>query len=142
MVKQKIIANCSTPIELILKYLKVKSFNKDWDYNMQKYFLNEYIAFSSSNTIKEYVLKYKKHLRKIENDRLVVLEYYNRKRELKNMEREDKYMKKIVREENKIKKQQQMIIKKEQIKEKKEIKNMEKEEKYMKKYLKQQLKKK
>jgi hypothetical protein len=142
MVKQKIISNCSTPIELILKYLKVKSFNKDWDYNMQKYFLNEYISFASSKIIKKYILKYKKHLRKIENDRLVVLEYYNRKRELKIMEKEEKYMKKILRDEKKIKKQQEMIIKKERIKEKKEINNMEKEEKYMKKYLKQKLKKK
>ena len=142
MVKSKINSNCSTPIELIIKYLKVKSFNKDWDYNMHKYFLNEYISFASSKIIKEYVLKYKKHLRKLEHERLVALERYNMRKEWKIMEKEEKYMKKIVRQENKIKKQQDMIIKKERIKEKKEIKNMEKEEKYMKKIIKQQLKKK
>lgn len=135
-VKYNINANCSSPIELIIKYLKVRSYDDQWDYKIHKYFFNEYMCLSTSSIMKKYVNKYTEHLRQLEIDRLIAMENYNKRRELKLMEKEDRYMKKIIREEKKINRQRVLFKKREQTREKRELKLMEKEEKHMKKILK------
>tara|TARA_Y100000992_G_C21268483_1_gene495267 strand:- start:1018 stop:1905 length:888 start_codon:yes stop_codon:yes gene_type:complete len=131
------IYQCKTvPLEQIIKYMKSKTFDKKFDYNMHRYMMNKYILYTSSNEMKEMKKKWKIEKRNRRDRMLVYMEKHTKRRESKLMGIEDKCMKKIVRHEKKIKKELEINKKKELMKEKKERAIMAKEEKLTKKLLK------
>ena len=135
-IRNKIIQYKSTPLELIIKYMKSKSFDKNFDYKMHKYMMKKYILYTSSNEMKEMKKNYELEKRSRRDKMLVCMEKYSKKRESKCMGFEDKYMKKILRYEKKNKRELEKNKKKELMKERKERTIMAKEEKLTKKLLK------
>jgi len=134
-VKTRINMNSNTAIELIVKYLSVKSYNEIWDYKLHKMMFYMYIELASSNIMKEYIKGYEKYKRELEEKRLVRMEKYSAIRELKLMAKEERYMKNIMRIEKRRRKEQERLRKVELLKEKKEIRLMDKEEKLIKKLI-------
>tara|TARA_B100001287_G_scaffold86878_1_gene72728 strand:+ start:9399 stop:10301 length:903 start_codon:yes stop_codon:yes gene_type:complete len=134
-VKNRIVINSNTAIELIIKYLKVKSNNEIWDYKLHKMMLNKYISLVSSDMMKKNMKGYKNYRRELEEKRLIRMEKYNSAREIKMMVKEERRMKNILRIEKRRRKEQERLRKVELLKEKKEIRLMDKEDKLMKKLI-------
>lgn len=131
------IFQCNTvPLEQIIKYMKSKTFDKKFDYNMHRYMMNKYILYTSSNEMKEMKKNWKLEKRNRRERMLVCMEKYTKRRESKLMGIEDKCMKNILKYEKKNKKELEKNKKKELMKERKERTIMAKEEKLTKKILK------
>lgn len=134
-VKNRIVINSNTAIELIIKYLKVKSNNEIWDYKLHKMMLHKYISLASSDMMKKNIKGYKNYRRELEEKRLIRMEKYNSAKEIKMMVKEERRMKNILRIEKRRRKEQERLRKVELLKEKKEIRLMDKEDKLMKKLI-------
>lgn len=130
-VRHRITNSSHTALDLIIKYLKVKSYNNSWDYKLHKIMFNAYLSFASSPIMKTYIKGYEEYRRELEEKKLIRMEKYNAAREMKLMVREERAMKRIVRIEKKAKKEQDRLNKIQILQEKRELRLMEKEEKLM-----------